>query len=44
MQNGLPHTMAAGGKAVDLRRIYSGNVDYVAVGASFRDQPNGPWC
>ncbi|MEM7365978.1 MAG: hypothetical protein AAF525_18325, partial [Pseudomonadota bacterium] len=37
-----PHlTFAAGGEEVDLRRIYSGNVDYVAVGASFRDQPNG---
>lgn len=30
-----------GGEDVLLRKTYSGNIDYVAVGGSFRDQPNG---
>ncbi|MCB1645472.1 MAG: DUF11 domain-containing protein, partial [Pseudomonadales bacterium] len=32
--------LAAGGEAVLLRKTYSGNIDYVATGASFRDTPN----
>jgi len=32
--------MAAGGVNVLLKKTYSGNIDYVAVGASFRDTPN----
>ncbi|MBL4681330.1 MAG: hypothetical protein JKY88_11500 [Pseudomonadales bacterium] len=33
--------LAAGATPVNLYKTYSGNIDYVATGASFRDQPNG---
>lgn len=32
--------MAAGGEPVKIRKSYSGNIDYVAVGASFRNTTN----
>ena len=32
--------LAAGGEAVKIRKSYSGNIDYVAVGASFRNTTN----
>ena len=32
--------IAAGGEIVELRKSYSGNIDYASVGASFRDTPN----
>jgi uncharacterized repeat protein (TIGR01451 family) len=35
-----PEVSAAGGNNVTLQKVYSGNIDYVAVGGSFRDQPN----
>ncbi|MCB1691901.1 MAG: DUF11 domain-containing protein [Pseudomonadales bacterium] len=31
---------AAGGEPIVLRKTYSGNIRYVAIGASFRNQPN----
>ncbi len=32
--------MGAGGETVTLKKVYTGNVRYLATGASFRDQPN----
>jgi uncharacterized repeat protein (TIGR01451 family)/fimbrial isopeptide formation D2 family protein len=36
-----PQSFAAGETAISLLRTYSGNIDYIATGASFRNQPNG---